>query len=87
MLDADEHLVGVLAFSDLLAAHQSASPINAGELARQPIVAFADETLREAADRMVSSGHGVLPVTDRGTLSGWWDWSASSTCSRRTSGC
>ena len=28
-------------------------------------MAFADETLREVADRMVSSGHGVLPVTDR----------------------
>ncbi len=29
------------------------------------MLAFADETLREVADRMVSSGHGVLPVTDR----------------------
>jgi CIC family chloride channel protein len=29
------------------------------------MIAFADETLREVADRMVSSGHGALPVTDR----------------------
>ena len=65
MLDADQRLVGVLAFSDVLAARQSASPIKASELARQPILAFADETLREAADKMLSSGHGVLPVTDR----------------------
>jgi CIC family chloride channel protein len=65
VLDTDERLVGVLAFSDLLAVHQSTSRMIAGEFARQPILAFADETLREVADRMVSSGHGVLPVTDR----------------------
>jgi chloride channel protein, CIC family len=65
VLDADERLVGVLAFSDVLAARQSSSPPLASELAHQPILAFADETLREVADRMVSSGHGVLPVTDR----------------------
>ncbi len=64
VIDSDENLVGVLAFSDLL-AHQSTSPIKAIELARQPMIAFADETLREVADRMVSSGHGVLPVADR----------------------
>ncbi len=29
------------------------------------MIAFSDETLREVADRMVSSGHGVLPVTAR----------------------
>ena len=65
MIDNDEHLVGVVAFSDVLAAHRSAIQPNLDELARRPIVAFADETLREVADRMVSSGHGVLPVTDR----------------------
>jgi CIC family chloride channel protein len=65
VIDGDENLVGVLAFSDLLAARRSTSPIKASELARQPMIAFVDETLREVADRMVSSGHGVLPVTDR----------------------
>lgn len=65
VLDADERLVGVLAFSDVLAARQSSSLPMASELAHQPILAFADETLREVADRMVSCGHGVLPVTDR----------------------
>ena len=65
VLDSDENLVGVLAFSDLLAARQSSSPPLASELARQPMIAFADETLREVADKMLSSGHGVLPVTDR----------------------
>ena len=65
VIDSEENLIGVLAFSDLLAARGSPSPPRAGNLARQPILAFADETLREVADRMVSSGHGVLPVTDR----------------------
>jgi CIC family chloride channel protein len=66
VLDTNETIVGVLAFSDVLATHQSASLPTVGALAREPLVAFADETLREVADRMVSSGHGVLPVTDRG---------------------
>ena len=37
----------------------------AGELARAPLLAFSDETLREVADRMLASGHHVLPVADR----------------------
>lgn len=65
VLDSDECLIGVLAFSDVLAARRSATRSVASKLARQPILAFADETLREVADRMVSSGHGVLPVTER----------------------
>jgi chloride channel protein, CIC family len=65
VIDSNERLVGVLPFSDVIAAYQSISPIEAGELARQPMIAFTDETLREVADKMVSSGHGVLPVTDR----------------------
>jgi chloride channel protein, CIC family len=64
VLDSSDSLVGVLAFSDVLAA-QSASPLPASDLAHHPMVAFSDETLREVADRMISSGHGVLPVTDR----------------------
>ena len=65
VLDSDERLLGVVALSDVIAAHRSSSPIDAGELARQPSIALADETLREVADRMVTSGHGVLPVVDR----------------------
>jgi CIC family chloride channel protein len=62
-----ETITGVLAFSDVLAARRSRGTPAAGLLARQPVLAFADETLREVADRMVSSGHGVLPVTERGS--------------------
>jgi chloride channel protein, CIC family len=65
VLDADERLVGVLAFSDVLAARRSSSPRQASDLARRPILSFPDETLREVADRMVASGHGVLPVVER----------------------
>ncbi len=65
VLDPEDRLVGVLAFSDVLASRQSTEPRIAGELARAPVLAFADETLREVADRMVWSGHGVLPVVQR----------------------
>ncbi|HXM87022.1 MAG TPA: chloride channel protein [Solirubrobacteraceae bacterium] len=65
VIDGDERLVGVVAFSDVLAAHQSDNALKVSELARRPMIAFADQTLREVADRMVSSGHGVLPVADR----------------------
>ncbi len=65
VIEGDERLVGVVAFSDVLAAHQSDGALKVSELARRPMIAFADQTLREVADRMVSSGHGVLPVADR----------------------
>ncbi|MGH2849826.1 MAG: CBS domain-containing protein, partial [Solirubrobacteraceae bacterium] len=64
VLDGSARLLGVLAFSDVLAAQRSGGAVPARALARQPLVAFADETLREVADKMVASGHGVLPVTD-----------------------
>jgi H+/Cl- antiporter ClcA/CBS domain-containing protein len=66
VLRGDGGLLGVLAFSDLLAACHSHSDAPAGALARRPLVAKADETLREIADRMVASRHTVLPVIDRG---------------------
>ncbi len=65
VLAAEGTLLGVLAFSDVLAAQRSASGVAAGELARAALLAFSDETLREVADRMLASGHHVLPVADR----------------------
>ncbi len=67
VLDHDETITGVLAFSDVLAARRSLSSSPAGTVARPPVLAFADETLREVADKMVSSAHGVLPVIQRGS--------------------
>ncbi len=66
VLTADGGLLGVLAWSDVLAAHRSNSLTLAGDLAREPLLVRSDETLRAAADRMISSGHGVLPVVDDG---------------------
>jgi CIC family chloride channel protein len=66
VLNGDTRLLGVVAFSDVLNASRSDSPLLVSEVAREPLLAFADETLREVADKMIASGHGVLPVTDRG---------------------
>ncbi len=66
VLDADERLLGVLTLSDVRAAWQAESLQTAGASARRPLVARPEETLREIADRMVASGHTVLPVVDEG---------------------
>lgn len=57
----DDALLGVVPFSALLACRDDPEVLVA-DLARLPAVARPDETLREAADRMVAEGHGVLPV-------------------------
>ncbi len=62
VLDNDERLLGVLALSDIRATQNSTS--FAGAMARTPLVARPGETLRETADRMVATGHTVLPVID-----------------------
>jgi chloride channel protein, CIC family len=56
---------GVLAWSDVLAARESYDGPTAAELAKAAVVAYPDETLRHAADRMLARDHGVLPVVDR----------------------
>ena len=66
VMGPEETVMGVLAFSDVLGAQQACRTVSVGELAHEPTVAFGDETLREIADRMVFTGHGVLPVVDRG---------------------
>lgn len=65
VVGADGSLAGVVAWSDLLVAQRDDSDLTVGELARSALVARPDETLRAAADRMVTSGHGVLPVVNR----------------------
>jgi H+/Cl- antiporter ClcA len=65
VLGEDSRLLGVIAWSDLLAARsQGDDAVYVEELMREPVLARAGETLREAADRMVAYGHGVLPVVD-----------------------
>jgi CIC family chloride channel protein len=64
VLGPSGELDGVLAWSNVLAARQAHSELPVSALIRKPVTARADETLRSVADRMVSSGHGVLPVID-----------------------
>jgi chloride channel protein, CIC family len=59
-------LTGVLSWSDILSRKDDAM-VCAGEIARPPAVVHPDQTLRQAADALVSTGHGVLPVVDRDT--------------------
>jgi len=66
LLDGDDRLGGVVAWSDVLAARADDDATAAlARLARVPVVAYPDETLRAVADRMLDSGHGVLPVVAR----------------------
>jgi chloride channel protein, CIC family len=66
VLGPEGELIGALAFSDVLAAQAEHGNTLAGELARRPLVARPDETLRAVADRMVAEKLGVLPVVEYG---------------------
>jgi H+/Cl- antiporter ClcA len=61
----DGRLKGVLAWSDVLAARDGDEATSVLALAKLPVVAYPDETLRHAADRMLAHDHGVLPVVAR----------------------
>jgi CBS domain-containing protein len=63
VLGEDGRLAGVVAWSDVLAGREDDA--TAAQVARAAEVTHPDATLREAADRMVAGGHGVLPVVDR----------------------
>jgi H+/Cl- antiporter ClcA/CBS domain-containing protein len=66
VVDAVGALLGVVTRRDLHdAAHAETTTVR-DLLARPAVVAYEDESLREAADRMVIAGVGRLPVLDRG---------------------
>lgn len=65
----DDHLLGVVPFSRILAGRDDEAATVA-DVARAAVVARPDETLRHAADRMVAGGLGVLPVVEHGRLVG-----------------
>jgi CBS-domain-containing membrane protein len=69
VLDDNDVLVGAVGFSDLLEVVASgASNTRVGELAKKTLVlAYPDETLRHAADRMAEQWLGALPVVARDT--------------------
>ncbi|MEV4418578.1 chloride channel protein [Patulibacter sp. NPDC049589] len=58
----DDVFVGVVSVSDLRRAAIEDPALRIGELRRTPLVAHPTDTLRRAADLMISTGHGVLPV-------------------------
>ena len=58
-------LTGVLSWSDILSGKDD--PLACAQhVARPPAVVHPDDTLRQAADALVSTGHGVLPVVEKG---------------------
>jgi H+/Cl- antiporter ClcA/CBS domain-containing protein len=65
VVDANKRLLGILTISDLMEMSLSEpdAALTAGDLIRRdPIVAYPEETCREAAERMAESGIGRLPV-------------------------
>lgn len=68
IVDGKGRLVGIVTRSDLMRSLEkdrdgAASVLEAGT--RDPVVAFEDELLREAVERMLSHGIGRLPVVAR----------------------
>lgn len=64
----DDALVGVVPWNDVLeraASGQVMGRVN-DLMHCNVVVAYPDETLREVADRMATTGFGVLPVVERG---------------------
>jgi CBS domain-containing protein len=69
LLNAGDHLVGVLTRRDLLdpsRREDDTTPLRE-LLRRPPVISYEDATLREAADHMVNHDIGRLPVLDRST--------------------
>ena len=65
VVDASGALLGVITRRDLLDPSRALTTTVRALLRRAPVVAYEDESLREAADRMVLAGIGRLPVIDR----------------------
>jgi H+/Cl- antiporter ClcA len=68
VVDAEERLLGILTISDLMemSLSEPEQAMTARDLIRQdPVVAYSQETCREAAERMAAAGVGRLPVLAR----------------------
>jgi CBS domain-containing protein len=65
VVDEAGMLVGVLTRRDLIGSTEDESVPLLALVRRVPVVVFADNTLRDAADHMVRAGVGRLPVVDR----------------------
>jgi CIC family chloride channel protein len=65
VLGANGELLGVVTRRDLLDPDHDDSVIVQSIVSRRPAVVYDDNTLREAADHMVSQGVGRLPVVEK----------------------
>ena len=65
MVDAAGDLIGVVTRRDLWAEGVPPQARVADVIRRPPVVAYAENSLREAADLMVEEGIGRLPVVAR----------------------
>jgi CBS-domain-containing membrane protein len=69
VLDANSELYGVITRNQLAQLYKEtpaeASTIRLSEIARTPMVAFADEPLRSVVNQMADSGFTRFPVLDR----------------------
>jgi CBS domain-containing protein len=65
VVDAADALVGVVTRRDLLAAALAPETHVRDAIKRSPVVAYEDNSLREAADHMVAEQIGRLPVVER----------------------
>jgi len=65
VLDASGAMVGVVGWSDLAGGDAGATSVDE-HMHTNVVVAYPDETLRMAADRMAAHQLGALPVVDRG---------------------
>jgi H+/Cl- antiporter ClcA len=65
VLDDDNRLIGVLTRRDLIGNEAGDDALIASLIVRPPIVVFAESSVRDAADQMVRTGVGRLPVVAR----------------------
>lgn len=65
VLDETGLLAGVLTRRDLIGSTEDESVPLSALVTRAPVVVFADNTMRDAADQMVRASVGRLPVVDR----------------------
>ncbi len=65
VLDGNEHLVGLLTWSAVLAGRAEVDKSVTSVMIAPVTVAYPDEILRPVADRMAALGLGIIPVVDR----------------------
>jgi CIC family chloride channel protein len=65
VVDGSGALVGVLTRRDLVGSTEDEGVRVGSLICRAPVVVFADNSLRDAADQMVRAGVGRLPVVER----------------------